>query len=98
MKKALFALALVAGCALPGAQLTDAHFARIHPGMTQPEVRAIVGPPYETMPFPLSRTVSWDYRHYDTWGYLVLHSVTFDAQGRVLSQIAHRLNDGGDHR
>jgi outer membrane protein assembly factor BamE (lipoprotein component of BamABCDE complex) len=85
-----------AGCtALPGPAIAD--FARIHPGMSQEEARRVLGPPQETMRFGLSRTVSWDYRLMDTWGYLSLCSVMFDAEGRVTGIVTQRLNDGGDH-
>lgn len=89
-------LCLCAGCAAlpePGA----ADFARIHPGMTQEEARRVLGPPQETMRFDLSRTVSWDYRLMDTWGYLCLYSVIFDTEGKVAGLVMQRLNDGGDH-
>ena len=53
--------------------------------------------PDEVMPFPLSRTESWDYFYMDTWGFYSAYSVTFGADGRVFSKMARRLNDGGDH-
>jgi outer membrane protein assembly factor BamE (lipoprotein component of BamABCDE complex) len=96
---ALAAASALAGCATytAGPVRDDALFAAIHPGMTREDVLRIAGPPDQTMPFPLSRTVAWDYRAYDTWGYLVEQSVTFDADGRVVSRFARRINDGGDH-
>lgn len=94
------AAALAAACAGrdQGPLRNDELFARIQQGMTQEEVLRIVGRPDQTMPFPLSRTVAWDWRAYDTWGYYVEQSVTFDASGRVVSKYARRLNDGGDHK
>ena len=93
---------LLAACAsgplaARGPHRTDDLFARIRPGMTTEEVRAMAGPPDETMPFPLSRTYAWDYQYIDTWGYLAVFSVTFDAQGRAVSKISRRINDGADH-
>jgi outer membrane protein assembly factor BamE (lipoprotein component of BamABCDE complex) len=94
-----FAALAVSACAVQTASQSRADdlFARIQPGMTQEEVLRIVGRPERTMPFPLSRTVAWDWTAYDTWGYMVEQSVTFDAQGRVVSKFARRINDGGDH-
>jgi outer membrane protein assembly factor BamE (lipoprotein component of BamABCDE complex) len=67
---------------------------RIEHGMSPEQVRAILGPPDETMPFPLSRTVAWDYRYTDTWGFLAMFGVTFGPDGRVTSTVSRRLNDG----
>lgn len=90
---------LLSACAVQtaGQSHADELFAQIQPGMTQEEVLRIVGRPEQTMPFPLSRTVAWDWTAFDTWGYMVEQSVTFDAQGRVVSKFARRINDGGDH-
>jgi outer membrane protein assembly factor BamE (lipoprotein component of BamABCDE complex) len=94
--------ALVSGCA--GAPLgnggpprSDDVFSRIDPGMTKDDVQRLIGRPDETMRFPLSNTVAWDYRYYDTWGYMAVFSVTFSADGHALSKITTRINDGGDH-
>ena len=77
--------------------LRDEDFARVGVGMTRDEVQRLVGKPIETMPFPMSGNVSWDYYYHDTWGYLCRYSVTFGPQGLVVSKISQRLNDGGDH-
>lgn len=76
---------------------TDDTFSRIALGTTQAEVRRMLGPPDETMPFPLSRTLAWDYQYLDTWGYMAVFSVTFAADGRAVSKISRRINDGADH-
>lgn len=94
--------ALLAGCAsgpwmAGGPHRTDELFARIQPGMTTEEVRSLAGPPDETMPFSRSRTFAWDYQYLDTWGYLAVFSVTFDQDGRAVSKISRRINDGNDH-
>jgi outer membrane protein assembly factor BamE (lipoprotein component of BamABCDE complex) len=91
--------ALLAACATPQyatRPLSDDLFRTVQVGMTQDDVRRMLGTPDETMPFPLSRTVAWDYRTRDTWGYLVDFSVTFDASGHVVSRYPRRVNDGGD--
>jgi outer membrane protein assembly factor BamE (lipoprotein component of BamABCDE complex) len=89
----------LAGCAAITAsnepRRNDALIARVQPGMTTDEVRALLGPPDQTMPFPLSASVAWDYRLYDTWGYMVIFSATFGPDGRVASKISRRINDGG---
>src|SRR5207244_1401694 len=40
---------------------SDDIFLQIQPGMTTDDVRRLIGPPDETMAFPLSRTDSWGY-------------------------------------
>ena len=67
---------------------------QVERGMSREQVLAILGPPDETMPFPLSKTVAWDYRYTDTWGYLASFGVTFGSDWRVISTISRRLNDG----
>ena len=95
------ALALSAALLLPGCAAVMASnepirvtlVDRIQPGMTQDQVRAILGPPDETMPFR-SGNLAWDYRYTDTWGFLASFGVTFAPDGRVVSTISRRLNDG----
>lgn len=94
---ALFLLAIaLAGCANVS-RPRDADFDRVRQGMTRAEVETMLGKPHETMPFPLSGNMSWDYYYWDQWGYLARYSVTFGPQGQVVSKISQRLNDGGDH-
>ena len=71
--------------------LDDGVFNGIRPGMTREEVLRLIGPPGDTMSFPRLGHVAWDYRYTDTWGYLAIFSVTFDAQGRVVSKISQRI-------
>ena len=89
-------LLAVAGCAMtPGPpRRTDAVFAQVQQGMTRDQVMAITGPPDNTMPFPLSRTDSWGYFYWDDFGYYCEQSVTFAADGRVISKISRRVSDG----
>lgn len=96
---AIAMVALASGCAgwTDRPARTDQTFAQIQPGMTRDDVLRIAGKPDETMPFPLSHHVAWSYAAHDSWGYLVEQSVTFDANGRVVSKYARRINDGGDH-
>ena len=98
------ALAVVAlqGCAMmadPRAtQRSDAMYAQVMAGMTKEQVMAITGPPDNTMAFPASRTDSWGWYYHDTWGYYCEQSVTFSADGRVISKLSRRLNDGGNDK
>jgi hypothetical protein len=81
-----------------GNVLTDGTFNRIQPGMTEPQILAMIGPPGDTMHFSLSNSHAWDYRYMDTWGYPAIFSVTFDAQGKVLSKFSRRIERGSNSR
>jgi outer membrane protein assembly factor BamE (lipoprotein component of BamABCDE complex) len=74
-----------------GPPRSDALFSRVSEGMTQGQVEQLIGPPDDTMGFPLSHTVAWDYLYQDTWGYTAEFSVTFDQGGRVVSKLSKRL-------
>jgi hypothetical protein len=71
--------------------LLDETFYQIHPGMTRDEILRLIGPPGETMAFPRLSQVAWDYRFVDTWGYLAIFSVSFDADGKVVSKFTRRV-------
>jgi len=71
--------------------LNDATFDAIRAGMTEDQILRTIGPPGKTIPFPISNTHAWDYRYVDTWGYYATFSVTFDAQGVVLSKLVSRI-------
>jgi outer membrane protein assembly factor BamE (lipoprotein component of BamABCDE complex) len=97
----LLAAVSLGGCATipaPETERSDKAFTRIELGMTQPEVRRLLGKPDGTMPFSRSSTLAWDYEYQDTWGYFAVFSVTFDSGGRAVGKIAWRINDGGDHQ
>ncbi|HET6265777.1 MAG TPA: hypothetical protein VFD95_13010 [Usitatibacter sp.] len=97
----LLAAVLTAGCAAIAASnepwRNDAFFQRVQMGMTTDEVQRRLGPPDETMRFPLSGSTAWDYRHTDAWGYLAVYSITFGPDGRAETTISRRLNAGGDY-
>jgi outer membrane protein assembly factor BamE (lipoprotein component of BamABCDE complex) len=95
---------LVSGCAAPAPgtsnrepPMTDKQFASVQTGMTNDEVRSNLGAPKRMTKFP-SSNVAWDYEGTDTWGYMVEYSVTFGPDGRVVSKLARRLNDGGERK
>jgi outer membrane protein assembly factor BamE (lipoprotein component of BamABCDE complex) len=99
---AVAAAFVVAACAANGPysdawKRSDDLFRAVRPGMTEDEVRRAVGAPDDSTAFPLSHTHAWDYLYYDTWGYMAIFSVTFDAQGRALTKFSRRINDGGTH-
>jgi outer membrane protein assembly factor BamE (lipoprotein component of BamABCDE complex) len=78
----------------PLLQRNDEMFARVQQGMTRVEVLAITGRPDNSVPYPNSGTDSWGYYYFDTWGYYCEFGVTFGSDGRVVSKISRRLNDG----
>lgn len=94
----VLALALIQGCAAVLASnepYRNGLIPRIQQGMTEEQVRTVLGPPDEIMAFGNTQTVSWDYRYSDTWGFLAMFSVTFGVpEGRVVSTFSRRLNDG----
>lgn len=98
--KAIAILALaaaLAGCAAPGSVLTGERLEAMRQGMTRDETLRLLGSPDERMRFPATRTEAWDYHYTDPWGYIALYSVTFGPDGRIVSLLTTRLNDGGDH-
>jgi hypothetical protein len=71
--------------------LNDGNFDSLEMGLTEEEVLRRLGPPRDTMSYPLSRTHSWDWKYMDLWGYPSIFSVTFDAQGRAVSKFKQRI-------
>ena len=66
--------------------LTDAYFARVHPGMDKAEIRRLIGRPMETMTFPARSEEVW------TWRYGAVmpegideFNVHFDLAGKVVT-------------
>jgi hypothetical protein len=74
-----------------GNVLTDDTFEAVRPGMTEQDILRLIGPPGRTTPFPVSNTHAWDYRYLDTWGSYAVFSVTFNAEGIVLSKLKTRV-------
>jgi len=95
------AVILAQGCAAtPGTSsarppMSDKRFAAVQAGMTTDDVQTSLGAPRRITKFPAGN-VAWDYEGTDTWGYMVEYSVTFGSDGRVVSKLARRLNDGGE--
>jgi hypothetical protein len=64
--------------------LTVENVARVKPGMSELEIRRLIGKPGQITPYKLSNTVSWDYRFLETPTQSALFTVTFDANtGKV---------------
>jgi hypothetical protein len=65
--------------------LTPDNFAKVVPGLTQLEVRSILGKPAKMQPYPLKKEEVWDWRFKQNAQESKLFSVTFDASGKVVS-------------
>jgi hypothetical protein len=64
--------------------LSARYFDQVQPGLTQQQVRDLLGRPAKRVPYRLSQTEVWDWRYLDGQQEK-LFSVTFDAEGRVKS-------------
>lgn len=63
--------------------LNPDNFARVTPGLSQLEVRQLLGRPAQTRRFDLKQEEVWDWRFKQDGQSSKLFSVTFDAQGKV---------------
>ncbi len=81
---------LLAGCAASRA-LHEEDFLRVTNGMSQDEVRGVIGSPGRTEAFARQRQVAWDYSFTDAWGFFAFVSVIFDADGRVVGKTHTRI-------
>lgn len=64
--------------------LNPDNFAKVKPGMTQQEVRNVLGRPAKTVPYALKKEEVWDWRFKHLGQESKMFSVTFDATGVVL--------------
>jgi hypothetical protein len=92
---AVAALCLVAACGMQPPKRSDAVFDSIPTGATMEQVRDRLGKPDEEMAFPATRTTSWTYFYYDTWGFYAEESLTFDESGRLARKFSNRVGYGG---
>ncbi len=60
------------------------NFAKVLPGLSQHEVRKLLGRPAKTMPFALKKEEVWDWRFKQHGQESKMFSVTFDAAGKVV--------------
>jgi outer membrane protein assembly factor BamE (lipoprotein component of BamABCDE complex) len=65
--------------------LTPDNFAKVTPGLTQLEVRSILGRPATMTPYALKKEEVWTWRFKQNGQDSKLFSVTFNADGQVLS-------------
>ncbi|MCD2511356.1 outer membrane protein assembly factor BamE domain-containing protein [Comamonas endophytica] len=59
-------------------------FAQVRPGMTQQEVRRMLGKPAKRTTYDLKRETDWDWRYVEPPTTEMLFTVTFDNDGRVV--------------
>jgi len=59
-------------------------FDQVRPGLTQQEVRRMLGKPAKRVTYERKRETDWDWRYVDPPTTEMLFTVTFDEQGRVL--------------
>ena len=59
-------------------------FEQVRPGMTQQDVRRMLGKPATRTPYDLKRETDWDGRYVEPPTTEMLFTVTFDPDGRVL--------------
>ena len=71
--------------------LTETHIDQIYPGMSAQAALFLIGPPYRHVLFERLGATAWDYRHRDTWGYMVEFSLMVDAQNRVVGKVSKRI-------
>ncbi|HXN15145.1 MAG TPA: hypothetical protein VN878_02130 [Usitatibacter sp.] len=67
-------------------------FVRIHPGLTQGEVRALAGEPATMTGATPAGEALWAYSYTDNWGYPSEFDVAFNARGIVASTSSGRLD------
>lgn len=72
--------------------LTPENVARVKPGMSELEVRRLIGKPGQMTPYKLSNTVSWNYRFLESPTQSALFNVTFDATSGLVTTTG-RLDD-----
>ncbi|MCY7314521.1 MAG: outer membrane protein assembly factor BamE [Rubrivivax sp.] len=65
--------------------LSPDNFAKVQPGLTQQQVRELLGRPAKTTPYALKNEEVWDWRFKADGQTSKLFSVTFDAKRQVLS-------------
>ncbi|HXS51189.1 MAG TPA: hypothetical protein VN782_01545 [Usitatibacter sp.] len=92
---AIAALCIVASCGTMPPPRSDTVFAAIPTGATMDGVRQQLGKPDEEMAFPATRTVSWTYFYYDTWGFYAEEDLTFDTSGLLVGKFSKRVGYGG---
>jgi outer membrane protein assembly factor BamE (lipoprotein component of BamABCDE complex) len=75
--------------------LTEENFARVRPGMSQEEIRRLLGKPANIMTFPLKQETVWDWKIRAESGGDVFFNVHFDPSGRVVRTSTNQNGSGG---
>lgn len=65
--------------------LNPDNFAKVQPGLTQQQVRELLGRPAKTVPYALKNEEVWDWRFKQNGQQSKLFSVTFAADGKVVA-------------
>lgn len=73
--------------------LAEGYFAKIRPGLSQEEVRRLIGRPAETMPFPLKQEEVWSWKFAPGSGEKWHFHVHFDLEGRVVAATRNRVEE-----
>lgn len=73
--------------------LTEAYFAKIQPGLSQDEVRKLIGKPAETMTFPLKKEEVWSWKFEQGSGERWHYHVHFDLGGKVVTATRNRVEE-----
>jgi SmpA / OmlA family len=77
--------------------LTPANFAKVYPGMKMEDVRKMLGKPMKVTPYKLAGTTHYDWRFMDPPTTVMVFTVVFDADLRVVSSSSAR-DDSADRR
>ena len=85
-----FALTLSACASLGSPPPTADQVARVHPGLTQDEVRSLVGVPGNVTGDSRKHETMWIYSYTDLWGYQSEFDVTFGANDLVTDTFSER--------
>jgi outer membrane protein assembly factor BamE (lipoprotein component of BamABCDE complex) len=73
--------------------LIEAYFAKIQPGLSQDEVRKLIGKPAETMTFPLKKEEVWSWKFEQGSGEKWHYHVHFDLGGKVVTATRNRVEE-----
>ena len=72
-------------------------FAQVQPGMTQEQVRRLLGKPAKRMTYTLKQETEWDWNWIDPPSQKMEFTVTFGPQGTVVRSASRQKLTQGDH-
>ena len=73
--------------------LKEEYFAKIRPGLSQDEVRRIIGKPADTMTFPLKKEEVWSWKFEQGSGEKWQFHVHYDLGGKVVTATRNRVEE-----